>query len=184
LINKYNFFAALPFLAGGAFYLELKVSEIYPPKEPKNLPPLPGHKVIGYMGTSYSKIEAIRRMERNLFFCETYPTPQQYALSRTSFLQRVKGDRPTVLQIEIPIEKELIQEKLWRDPYLSKSMPSLVPVEVSLYPAIPPSLQKELELKVREHHTVSCENKIRMGGLCRATHQLYIDFKNKFTKNF
>jgi hypothetical protein len=164
--------------------MELRVSEIYPPKEPKDLPALPGYKVIGYMGTSFSKIEAIRKLERNLFFCETYNTPQEYALSRTSFIQRIRGDRPIVLQIEIPVDKELLQKDLWRDPNAHKSIPSVVPLQVSLYPAIPPALQKELGLKVREHHIVTCENRIKWGGICRATHELYIDFKNKFTKNF
>jgi hypothetical protein len=177
-------FLASTSACAGLIKLEKDLNPIYPPIKPRDLPPLEGYKIVGYMGCSESKIVAVQKKEKNLFFCTSYETPQSYALSRTSFWARFNGDNPVVLQIEIPIEKNIDDKELWRDPNLNRAVPSVVPIHISLYPAIPPEIQKRRELVLRVHHFVTIENKVVGGAICRAFYQQYIDFKNKFTKNF
>ncbi len=149
----------------------------FPANKPAALPPSPGYKTIGYMGCSASKVEAVRKRQRLLFFADTIDTPQKYALSRTSWRSRLKGtDEPVVLQLEIREETHIGEKDLWRDPQLSKSAIYPNPHQpqfVSFWAAIPPDVQERCDLQVRVHHVVTCALQQSRGGCCRAAEGLW-----------
>ena len=141
-----------------------KLDDRFPAHELPSLEPRPGYKIAGYMGCPLSSKKAIEKMERRLFFAEDPSAAQRYAIWRTPFIGE---DVPVVLQIEIREDDEITREDLWRDPHLNASMLSPVPVQVDYWPAIPPEVQKRVDLHVRVHHVVTCELRQADGGLCR-----------------
>ncbi len=157
----------LAFAAVASSWTFLQLSEEaekrFPPKKPEDLAPLKGYKIFGYMGCPISSVPKIQERSRNLFFDTSIGVPQKYALSRSYF-----EDLPVVLQIEIPQDCEITQKELWRDPLLKESCATLVPRTISLWPAIPPALQKKVDLQVRIHHVVTPEVLQENGGLKRA----------------
>ncbi len=148
----------------------------FPPEKPKDLAPLPGYTVFGYMGCPETSVKKIRARSRNLFFVRKsgdamadFSVPQKFALWRTS-----NGDTPVVLQIEIREESEIKKEDLWEDPLLKQNCLTLVPRSMSLWPAIPPELQKSVDLQVRIHHAVTPQVLQKDGGLKRAFRYMFL----------
>lgn len=155
---------ATSYLVGSYF-----CKKYFPPNQTlPSLPPEPGYKVYGYMGCPKSKVEAIGKRERLLFFTNEIYVAQKYALSRTSIFSRLRGlDDPVVLQLEIPENADIRREDLWNDPIL-KSPPTPALVHIAFHPAIPPEIQTKCDLKVRIHHIITCENQKIGGANCRA----------------
>jgi hypothetical protein len=153
-----------------ANYLFAKHCEVnFLPQKIPELVPMPGYKIYGYMGCPASKVEAIRKRERLLFFSHTLEVPQRFALSRTSWWSRfVRGDSPVVLQIEIREDAEIRNEDLWRDSLLSRSHISPVQQYIHFSPAIEPVVQNRCDLQVRVHHVVTCALQKEGGSICRA----------------
>lgn len=164
--------AAFAFTGAGfviSGFIGSHLAEIYyPPDKIASLPPEPGNQIFGYMGCPESKIEAIKKRERLLFFTDGLEVPQRYALARTSLWDRLCGkDRPVVLQLEIAQNDEINPSEYWRDSALTHPI-SIVPHHVSFYPALSPQTQRRHNLQVRVHHVVTCRVLQQGGALCRA----------------
>lgn len=135
----------------------------FPPSQLPSPLPLPGYKIFGYMGCPLSKVEAINRLQRNLFFSDDIIAPQSFALRRTSYIERLKGtDKPVVVQIEIREDTFIKPEDLEKDPSL-KSLSYVPRNSIHLWPWISPATQKRCDLQVRVHHEVTADV-IQNGG--------------------